>query len=211
MVTARFTIAAFVAAALLGACSGAITRSDPSTPLADSEFAALSMDPARRDWVEERLDAIQSIARKHRIDAGDIPALHERLRNELDELTHAEERGQQLQEAVDSARDNFQILAEALSADRGRAADRFSIAVSEAMDSLGMPGGKFLVGLTRLETDAARPWGIDNVDFLISANPGQKPQPLARVASGGELSRMSLAIQVIASNCSSTAGRRRLS
>lgn len=163
----------------------------------------LSMDPARRDWVEERLDAIQSIARKHRIDAGDIPALHERLRNELDELTHAEERGQQLQEAVDSARDNFQILAEALSADRGRAAERFSIAVSEAMDSLGMPGGKFLVELTRLETDDARPWGIDNVDFLISANPGQKPQPLARVASGGELSRMSLAIQVIASDGSS--------
>ncbi|MGI9272522.1 MAG: DNA repair protein RecN [Woeseiaceae bacterium] len=164
---------------------------------------SLNMDPARRDWVEERLDAIQSIARKHRIDAEDIPALQQRLRNELDELTHAEERGQQLQDAVDSARLNFQVLAEALSADRKIAAEAFSTAVSEAMDSLGMPGGKFDVALTRLDSAEARPWGVDNVEFLISANPGQKPQPLSRVASGGELSRMSLAIQVIASDGSS--------
>lgn len=164
---------------------------------------SLHMDPARRDWVEERLDAIQTIARKHRIDAEAIPALQQRFKSELDELTHAEERGQQLQEAVDSARANYQILADALSKDRAAAAARFSIAVSEAMDSLGMPGGKFDVALTRMDSADARPWGIDNVDFLISANPGQKPQPLSRVASGGELSRMSLAIQVIASDGSS--------
>ncbi len=164
---------------------------------------ALNMDPARRDWVEERLDAIQSIARKHRIEAAEIPALHARLTSELDELTHAEERGQQLQEAVGSARENFQILATALSVKRGKAATKFSAAVSEAMAGLGMPGGVFDVRLTRLSDDAARPWGVDDIEFLISANPGQAPQALARVASGGELSRMSLAIQVIASDGSS--------
>lgn len=63
-----------------------------------------------------------------------------------------------------------------------------------------MPGGVFEVSLTTLEDAAARPWGIDEIDFLISANPGQATQPLAKIASGGELSRMSLAIQVIASD-----------
>jgi DNA repair protein RecN (Recombination protein N) len=163
----------------------------------------LDMDPARRDWVEERLDAIQSIARKHRLDGDAIPELHERLRSELDELTHAEERGQQLQEAVNFARANYQVLAEALSADRANAAKGFSAAVSEAMDSLGMPGGRFDIALSRVDHEDARPWGLDIVEFLISANPGQKTQPLSRVASGGELSRMSLAIQVIASDGSS--------
>jgi DNA repair protein RecN (Recombination protein N) len=68
------------------------------------------------------------------------------------------------------------------------------------MRSLGMPGGVFQVQLDPLDISAARSWGLDQVDFLISANPGQAPQPLAKIASGGELSRMSLAIQVIASD-----------
>jgi len=68
------------------------------------------------------------------------------------------------------------------------------------MHSLGMPGGLFKVGLTSLEESAARSWGLDDIEFLISANPGQAPQSLAKIASGGELSRMSLSIQVIASD-----------
>ncbi len=163
----------------------------------------LNMDPARRDWVEERLDAIQSIARKHRTDAEEIPTLHSRLATELDEIQHAEERGQQLQEAVNSARNNFLILAEALSSGRGKVAKKFSAAVSDAMQGLGMPGGKFQVKLSKLADADARPWGIDTIEFMISANPGQPMQTLAKVASGGELSRMALAIQVIASDGSS--------
>ena len=133
----------------------------------------INMDPARRDWVEERLDAIQSIARKHRTDAEGIPALHVRLASELNEIQHAEERGQQLQEAVASARSNFQILADALSAGRGKAAKRFSAAVTDAMQGLGMPGGKFAVQISKLDDADARPWGVDNIEFMISANPGQ--------------------------------------
>jgi DNA repair protein RecN (Recombination protein N) len=162
--------------------------------------SSLNMDPARRDWIEERLDAVQSIARKHLIDAQEIPALHERLKTELDELKNAADRGRQLDDAVRAARSNFQVLAEALSAARANTAKRFSTAVTAAMSGLGMPGGRFEVQLTRLDIADARPWGLDEVEFLISANPGQAPQALARVASGGELSRMSLAIQVIASD-----------
>jgi DNA repair protein RecN (Recombination protein N) len=63
-----------------------------------------------------------------------------------------------------------------------------------------MPGGVFEATLHKLSEDDARPWGLDDIEFLISANPGQKPQSLAKIASGGELSRMSLSIQVIASD-----------
>ncbi len=163
---------------------------------------SLDMDPARRDWVEERLDSIQTIARKHRVDAEMLPGLVEDLRGQHDMLSHAEERGRELEQRVDEARTAFIKRADKLSKARSKAASQFAAAVTEAMHGLGMPGGVFEIALRKLDDEAARPWGIDDVDFLISANPGQSPQALARIASGGELSRMSLAIQVIASDAS---------
>lgn len=161
---------------------------------------SIDMDPARRDWVEERLDAVQSVARKHRVGAEDLPALTEKLRVEHDELTHAEERGMELEREVTEAKAAYRKLAAELSRARKKAAKAFSALVTDAMSGLGMPGGVFSVKITALPDDAARPWGIDDIEFVISANPGQPVMPLSRVASGGELSRMSLAIQVIASD-----------
>ena len=83
---------------------------------------------------------------------------------------------------------------------RKKTAARFSAAVTDAMSGLGMPGGVFEARLTVREDDEPRPSGMDDIEFRISANPGQAPMPLSKVASGGELSRMSLAIQVIASD-----------
>lgn len=159
---------------------------------------SIDMDPARRDWVLERLDSIQTVARKHRLSAGELPALVDRLRREHDELSHAEERGRELEQQVEGAQLEFLKLAKALSNARRKASRSFATSVTDAMRGLGMPGGIFEVALTTLDDANARPWGIDEIDFLISANPGQAALPLARIASGGELSRMSLAIQVIA-------------
>jgi DNA repair protein RecN (Recombination protein N) len=161
---------------------------------------SFDMDPARRDWVEERLDAIQAIARKHRIESANLPDFHKALSAELDAIEHADERSQQLQEAVTTAHDNYQILADSLSAGRRDAASKLSRAVTDAMQDLGMPGGEFAVRVERLAASQERAWGVDSVSFMISANPGQALQSLAKVASGGELSRMGLAIQVIASD-----------
>ena len=161
---------------------------------------AIDMDPARRDWVEERLDAIQTISRKHRVTADELLEFADRMRAEHDDLSHAEERGRELEEQAAAARAEYLKQANALSRARHKAADRFASAVTDAMHSLGMPGGIFQVQLTPLDDSAAKSWGLDQIDFLISANPGQAPQPLAKIASGGELSRMSLAIQVIASD-----------
>jgi len=160
----------------------------------------IDMDPQRRDWVEERLDVLQAVARKHRVPADELLALHIRLRDEHDELNHAAERGRELEAQAAVMRDDFFAKANILSAARAKAASAFSAAVTDAMSGLGMPGGTFEVELTALDEDSAQSWGIDAIEFLISANPGQKPQPLAKIASGGELSRMSLSIQVIASD-----------
>lgn len=160
----------------------------------------LDMDPARRDWVEERLDAIQTISRKHRVTGAELPELTERLRREHDDLSHSEERGQELAVQVKAARDKYLKLARTLSRARTKAAAAFEAAVTDAMHGLGMPGGEFRISLETLADDAGKPWGLDQIEFLISANPGQPPQSLAKIASGGELSRMSLSVQVIASD-----------
>ncbi len=159
----------------------------------------IDMDPDRQNRVEERLDAMHAIARKHRIAVDAIPELHVRLQQDLDDLQHAEERGRALDAEVQAAHRDWTVRAETLSSARTKAAAGFSAAVTETMAGLGMPGGRFEVSVRRLPDNQGKPWGVDDIEFLISANPGQPPQPLAKIASGGELSRMSLSIQVIAS------------
>jgi DNA repair protein RecN (Recombination protein N) len=161
---------------------------------------SLDADPGRREWVEDRLDAIQAIARKHRVEAGELPALKDRLAAQLDELKNAEATGARLAEDVARAKAKYLEEARALTRDRRDAAARFAAQVTEAMHGLGMPGGVFEVSLTDLDEDNARGSGLDDIEYLIGANPGQVPMPLAKIASGGELSRMSLSIQVIASD-----------
>ena len=160
----------------------------------------LDMDPARQNWVEERLDAIATIARKHHIEPEEIDQLHQRLKVQLNDLEHAEERGAELQESTRQAESIYRKSARRLSTGRNKAAAAFSTAVTDAMSNPGMPGGVFVARVSSRDINDPRPWGLDEVEYQISANPGQEPQPLSRVASGGELSRMSLAIQVIASD-----------
>jgi len=160
----------------------------------------LDADPNRQEWIEERLDAIQSIARKHKVEADDLGEVHSRLRTQLDELRNAGERSAQLGKDVADAETQYLKIAGDLSARRRSAASEFATAVTSAMAGLGMPGGVFEVSVQSGSPEEARAWGTDSIDYLISANPGQKPTALAKVASGGELSRMSLSIQVIASD-----------
>lgn len=161
---------------------------------------ALDMDPGRRDWVEERLDAIQALARKHRVEARELPVLHRRLLAQLDELADAEATGARLAGEAAGAKARYLKEAALLSAGRREAAEAFAAQVTEAMRGLGMPGGVFEVSFSELSETDARAAGREDVEYLISANAGQPPMPLAKVASGGELSRMSLSIQVIASD-----------
>lgn len=159
---------------------------------------SVEADPARQQTIEERLDAMTTIARKHRIPVGELMEKHGELDSELNTLKNAERISDELEDKLTAAEQRFYELSDALSIRRQTTAAAFSSAVTDAMSGLGMPGGVFEASVSR--TDKPRTWGIDTIEFLISANPGQKPQSLAKIASGGELARMSLAIQVIASD-----------
>ena len=160
-----------------------------------SYVQALDLDPAHLAQIEQRLTAAHQLARKHRTDAGELPVLRAHFEAELDTLEHSETRLDELQQAVKAARAAYQQCADQLSERRTAAARELGERVSQTLAGLGMPGGRFTITLERLEKPT--PGGLETVEFQVSANPGQPLRPLAKVASGGELSRISLAIQVI--------------
>ena len=155
----------------------------------------LDLDPEHLARIEQRLAAALQLARKHRTAPEELPALRARFETELDRLEHSETRLDELQQAVKAARAVYQEQADRLSERRTAAARELGERVSGALAELGMPGGRFHIALERQDQPA--PGGLETVEFQVSANPGQPLRPLAKVASGGELSRISLAIQVI--------------
>ncbi|MGB0867126.1 MAG: DNA repair protein RecN, partial [Granulosicoccaceae bacterium] len=159
----------------------------------------VELDPARLSWVEEQLDTLQRLSRKHRCESHELPALRESIQAELNELQSSDSSTEELQQQASKLRSDYLRQAHKISAARAKAAKKLSDRVTKTMSALGMGGGKFVVELSD-DPERASSAGIDRIELLVSANPGQSPRPLARVASGGELSRISLAIQMIASH-----------
>lgn len=160
--------------------------------------SGLDADPNRQEWVEERLADIERLARKHRVEPASLLDTHKQLAHELAASTSAEASLQAIDANLAEATTLLQAACKQLGAARKRAAQTLSERISGLMQTLGMPGGKFAVAVEPLALEAANQHGADEIEFLVSANPGQPPRPLAKVASGGELSRISLAIQVAA-------------
>lgn len=156
----------------------------------------LSLDPERLQWVDERLGLVHELARKHRLPAEQLPQQLARLQEELAELENAGVRLEEIAAAVDNTRQQWHDVAAKLSSSRQKAAKKLARAVSDNMRQLGMPNGQFSIQLDALEGLSAN--GQETVEFYVTTNPGQPPQPMSKVASGGELARISLAIQVIA-------------
>ena len=156
----------------------------------------LELDPARLAEVERRVEAIHSTARKFKVSAEALPDLAERLKSRLAELEVAADLDA-LRAQEDAAKSRYSGLAARLSAERKAAATKLARQVTVEMKALAMAGGRLEVALRAVDGGSAQ--GNEAVEFLVSTNPGLAPQPLAKVASGGELSRISLAIQVITS------------
>lgn len=154
----------------------------------------VELDPGRLAEVERRLDALHSAARKFRVSPDSLPEVGERFAARLAELEAASDLDA-LREQEAAARQRYGDLAGKLSTDRRQAAGKLARQVTAAMKELAMGGGRFEVALRPLEAGSAQ--GNESVEFLVSTNPGVEPRALAKVASGGELSRISLAIQVI--------------
>jgi len=158
---------------------------------------ALNVDPQRHEWVERRVATVEELARKHRLPAEELPVQLERLNAELRALeTHASTLEAAARDTA-QARTEYDRTAQALSAARRKAGGKLTREVTQLMQRLGMEGGRFDAVLS---TSSGEPQahGIDEVEFTVSANPGQPLKAVARVASGGELSRISLAVQVAA-------------
>jgi DNA repair protein RecN (Recombination protein N) len=158
----------------------------------------LDADPTRQEWVEQRLAALEAAARKHRVEVGALLQVQADCQQEVARLETLEFTLEQLNTKIDAASKQFNVECQVLSKARTRAAAALSERVSNLMQGLGMPGGRFEVQVRPLNEDDAQEQGADEVEFMVSANPGQPLKPLAKVASGGELSRISLSIQVAA-------------
>lgn len=159
-------------------------------------------DPARLQQLEERLDALYTLARKHRVHPSELADLQQRLMEELEGLNANDESIARLGDELAAFARHYQEKASELSRLRKQAATQLAGAVELEIQRLGMPGGRFSIELRPNSGEDLLPQGLEQVELLVSANPGQPLKALAKVASGGELSRISLAIQVITAQTS---------
>jgi DNA repair protein RecN (Recombination protein N) len=157
---------------------------------------SLEVDTARQDEVERRLAAIEELARKHRIGAAELPARAAQLASELESVERAELDLAVLRKELAAALDTYRTQAQQLSARRATAGRALAKDITARMQTLGMAGGRFQVDVTQNEATEPAQHGLDHMEFRVTANPGQPLRALAKVASGGELSRLSLAVQV---------------
>ena len=162
----------------------------------------VEVNPTRQQEVEERLSTIFEIARKHRIKPDEITTLHQTLQQEFASLSRTDEELEQLEKAVETTYAQLIECANKLSEKRRKGAKQLSKLVDQQLHSLGMPAASLTVQLSPLERPTAH--GMEDVEFLIVTNQGQPAKPLGKIASGGELSRISLAIQVITAQTSTT-------
>jgi DNA repair protein RecN (Recombination protein N) len=157
----------------------------------------LDIDPARQEEIERHAAALEALGRKHRVGVLDLPEQLLRIETELAALDNAELSLAALEAELATLTREYRAAAQRLTSARKAAADHLSRHITQLMQGLGMAGGRFAVSITPNDTEFGAQ-GSDDIEFLVSANPGQAPKSLARVASGGELSRISLAVQVAA-------------
>ncbi len=171
--------------------------------LAEAETALTRMitgidaDPRRLEHMEERLFALRAAARKHAVPVADLPALRDRMRARLALLGDADTECGALRQQAARAEAAWTSAAAALSAARADAARRLDAAMQRELPPLKLERARFVTEIETLPPAQSGRHGRDAVRFLIAANPGQKPGPLGKIASGGELSRLMLALKVV--------------
>ncbi|MDR2213288.1 MAG: DNA repair protein RecN [Pseudomonadales bacterium] len=163
----------------------------------------IELNPERLTEVDERLGLLHRLARKHRVEPGDLYQHAQQLRDKLAAISGADGRLAALQAEHDKELRTYHSQAAALSKARATAGKRLSDAVNKRLAQLGMADSRFAVALNSEPEGAPVARGHDHVEFLVSTNAGQPAKPLIKIASGGELSRISLAIQVVTAQTSS--------
>ena len=159
---------------------------------------SMDYDNQKSREIEERINTIISLSRKHRVDPDELIDTKIQIEKELNALNNSQASIDEVERHLSDLRKKYDDFATELTKKRSDSAKKLSRLVANSMNELGMADGIFKAEITASNNISQH--GIDDITFYISANPGQKPQPLSNIASGGELSRMSLAIQVITSN-----------
>ncbi len=152
-------------------------------------------DPRELEMIEERLFALRALSRKHKLPSDELAGLLERMRSELDALDHGEERLVALRAAASDTKVAYDKAAASLSKQRAKVAKELIKQVMAELPSLKLEAAKFIVNQTA-EADSRGEDGIDQIEFWVQTNPGTRPGPMMKVASGGELSRFLLALKV---------------
>jgi len=160
----------------------------------------LELNPETFLALEQRYSQAVQLAKKHQIRPEDLPTFHQKLTQELALISSDENRLESMNKKIITAQQHYFTVAEQLSQVRQQAATKLSKQISQSMQELNMPHGRFAVKVTKKNEYQPSLHGIDEIRFLISMNPGQPLELMNKVASGGELSRISLAIQVILAN-----------
>jgi DNA repair protein RecN (Recombination protein N) len=160
----------------------------------------VEINPERLAEVSQRLEAIYDVARKHRVNPEDVSRVHADLGDELASLADGGKRVEELESQLAQLQLSYTDKATALSDKRRKAGAQLVKKISSQLKALSMAQCRFQVDLRSRDADAPHPHGREDVEFLISTTPGAAPQPLGKIASGGELSRISLAIAVITSS-----------
>jgi DNA repair protein RecN (Recombination protein N) len=162
-------------------------------------------DPEQLEWLNDKLAVFHDLARKHQIKPDQLNTHLQTFKQQLDALDSSEETLEALRQSKRELEASYQVLAKKLSEQRLKQAKKLSTVISASIRKLGMPLGQFVIEIEPGTNPAPQLYGSDQIQFLISANPGLPPRPIAKIASGGELSRISLAIQVAVSQTRSVA------
>jgi DNA repair protein RecN (Recombination protein N) len=183
-------------ASVIEVLQGAQAQLQDASHTLSSYLNRAELDPDRLQSLDERLSAWLGLARRYRRPPAELPALLAQWRAELAALDAATDLDG-LQRAADAAKLDYDKTAAQVGRQRRSAAPKLAAAVTQAMQQLGMAGGRFEVAL--VEQDAPQSFGLESAEFLVAGHAGSTPRPLAKVASGGELSRIALAIAVTTS------------
>lgn len=160
-------------------------------------YDKLELDPEAFNLLEERYSLAVQLAKKHQISPENLSEFHQGLSAELAAMSHDETRLVNIFSDIDVAKTNYQSAAEKLSESRKKSAATLSAKITASMQELNMPHGQFNIAIKNNNAESISISGLDDIEFLVTLNPGQKLEAMNKVASGGELSRISLAMQVI--------------
>ena len=166
--------------------------------------SSLGVDEERLRWVEARLAAIHDLARKHRVPPDGLTKLAAELEEEISQIEQSATLAAELHRQLVALKEQYQVVASRLREKRMDAGIRLAAEVTKNLQRLGMPGGKLEISVLPQGDGHPTPSGLDEVVFDVRTNPGQSAKPLTKVVSGGELSRIALAIQVIVSEDTGT-------